>query len=371
MVILQTVHAQDPIYKMISASTTKIMRQQQEQTNNHHVSHPWRSYYIQESQRHRYHHRPHQPSFGSTDYSDKFLELEQARSDRRARIYAVDLKRRRPNQESFTSRIVGFTVLMFGLQLFRPAITDIGMKISDRILRGEQLYRVFTPIFLHGGILHLCSNMISLQRMGHDVERLFGSGRYLATYVAAGICGNLVSAWRSPNPSLGASGAIFGVAGAYFVFLNRNEWLLGEAGEAMTNSIGQMMISNILLGMVLPQIDQWGHLGGLVGGGLMGYLYGPRLYMSEIPVVGDNEEMKSPQRIVIDRPILRTPEYLETIPKSIDRLFHRVEGCIDTHVLNRLLPSEGRPWQLNPHVRSNFYLRQRAPNRSIKPGVVD
>jgi membrane associated rhomboid family serine protease len=350
-------NAQDPIYKVLTVSNVKHQQQQ----------HVWRSYYSQDKHRNRYTTR----LYNSFDYSTNFLSFEEVKRDRRARVYNVDFKRRRPNQMSINSRLVWITILAFGLQVWKPAVTSLGWKISDRILRGEQLYRTVTPIFLHGGILHLATNMISLQRVGNDVEKLFGPSRYLATYIVSGICGNLLSAWRSPNPSLGASGAVFGVVGAYFVFLNRNEWLLGEAGQAITNSIGQTMISNIFLGMVIPQIDQWGHLGGAVGGGLMAYLLGPRLYLSEMPIIENGDTFQRPQRIVIDRPIVCAPDYLESFSITIGKGVTYVTTAFNTQIVNKLLPKGAQPWQLNSHIRSQYYIRQGVPNKSIKPGPVD
>jgi membrane associated rhomboid family serine protease len=347
--VVVVVRAQDPIYRTISASQKPPHA-------------PWRSYYVE--QRHRL--GPHH----FTDYSRKFMDLNEVRKDRRARVFSADIYGRRPNQFSMTTRLVWFTIFTFALQVWKPSITPMGWKISDRILRGEQLYRTVTPIFLHGGLLHLGMNMISLRRIGNDVERLFGPGRYLATYLAAGICGNLLSALQSPNPSLGASGSVFGIAGAYFVFLNRNDWILGEAGQAITNSIGQTMLTNAMLGFFVPQIDQWGHLGGALGGGLMAYAFGPRLYLTEIPT-GSDDDMSRPQRVVIDRPIVRTPEYLETSVKKLDCSMQRIAGFFDTHILRRVMPSGGdQPWQVTPG-RSKSFLPRQAPNRSIKPGPVD
>jgi membrane associated rhomboid family serine protease len=339
---------------LLVSSNTSFQRSQKE----------WRSYYSQ--QRSRYNSR----SFGTIDYSTKFLSMDEVKRDRRARIFNVDFKRRRLNHMSITSRLIWLTLLAFGVQVWKPKITEMGMKISDRILRGEQLYRLVTPILLHGGLLHLGTNMISLQRVGNDVEKLFGPYRYLSLYIASGVCGNLMSAWRSPNPSLGASGSVFGIVGAYFVFLNRNEWLLGETGKAITDAVGQTMITNVFLGLLLPQIDQWGHVGGAIGGGLISYMFGPRLYLSEFSS-GDETEMRRPQRVIIDRPIVCVPHYLEIIPKRIDNSLTHVTTWFNTRILNRLVPSSVQPWQLNPRARSNFYMRQDAPNRSLKPGPVD
>jgi hypothetical protein len=152
--------------------------------------------------------------------------------------------------------------------------------------------------------------------------------------------------------------------------LNRNDWILGEAGQAITNSIGQTMLTNAMLGFFVPQIDQWGHLGGALGGGLMAYAFGPRLYLTEIPT-GSDDDMSRPQRVVIDRPIVRTPEYLETSVKKLDRSMQRIAGFFDTHILRRVMPSGGdQPWQVTPG-RSKSFLPRQAPNRSIKPGPVD
>lgn len=111
---------------------------------------------------------------------------------------------------------------MYITQIFFPAVTQKGIKLSDPILQGQQLWRLATPMFLHGGLPHLLTNIYSLQAVGNDVERYFGPGRYIFTYLVSGVVANYVSALKTPNPSLGASGAVFGIVGAYYVFLNRN-----------------------------------------------------------------------------------------------------------------------------------------------------
>ena len=133
-------------------------------------------------------------------------------------------------------------IAIFALQQFNPRITQMGVKLSDKILNGQELYRLLTPVFLHGGLAHLCVNMFSLKNIGPDVESLFGPGRFLCTYLGAGIAGNIMSAIRSPNPALGASGAVFGIIGAQYVFLNRNDWLLGRQGKRMEDAIVQVCL---------------------------------------------------------------------------------------------------------------------------------
>jgi membrane associated rhomboid family serine protease len=350
---LRHVQSQDPLYALVSHRATTVQSQPS--------SRPWRR-------------RPPSNDGSSTvrrrqpvlkgSYSDKFLEFDTVKNDPRARVFSVDLKSRRPNDFSVTSRLVFFTLATFCLQSWKPSVMTMGMKLSDRILRGEHLYRTITPIFLHGGIYHLFTNMMSLQRVGNSVEKLFGPGRYLATYMAAGMAGNVVSAFQSPNPSVGASGAVFGIVGAYFVFLNRNEWLLGSSGEAITTSIGQTVAMNLLLGYFMPQIDNWAHLGGLVGGGVMAYTFGPRLYLLDVPIGANGET----GRIIIDRPICRAPRYLESIPGKVGRQWQSFASSIDTHVTGAMFPN-GKPWQTS---QSSFgKRRKRLPTRSIKPGKVD
>lgn len=192
--------------------------------------------------------------------------------------------------------------------------------------------------------------MISLQRTGGDVEKLFGGGRYLASYLVAGIAGNIVSAFSSPNPSLGASGAVFGVFGAYFVFLTRNEWLLGESGAAMTNSITQTIAANLLLGALNPVIDNWAHLGGAIGGAAVAYWFGPRLYLTELP--------GSAKQYIVDRPVIRLPRTVEQLPERIGR---SVDGIWQR--IPKLPQQSAKPWRGGDFRRPKRYM----PTKSIKP----
>ena len=85
---------------------------------------------------------------------------------------------------------------------------------------GAGMISAITSLFLHGGIWHLVGNMIFLWVFGRRVEDAFGAGRYLVYYLMAGVCANLITALVQPNmsvPGVGASGAIFGVMGAYLV----------------------------------------------------------------------------------------------------------------------------------------------------------
>jgi len=332
----------------IDDDSEKPQRQQQQQQQQQQQ----RQYYY-DRRRAQQQQRP-TTRYDLEDMSAHFLDRDEWMLDERSRLFRVDLKSRRPNRLSLTSRIVVGTCAAFVAQAVRPDFTAWGMKLSDEILSGKQLYRLLTPVFLHGGIFHLFTNMYSLQQVGNDVERIFGPGRFLATYVVSGVAGNLLSAYKSPNPSLGASGSVFGTVASYFVFLTRNEWLLGSAGEAMSLAIAQTLLANVALGMVNPMIDNWAHLGGAIGGAAVAWYFGPRLYLSELPDGG---------RILIDRPVLRLPRAVESIPERVSDRFARISRRMRVERYKLDMPE--KPWRPRQRQRRNY--RRDPGNRSIKP----
>lgn len=175
------------------------------------------------------------------DFSQHVLDMDSFRKDKRARIWKVNLRTRK--RGAWVGRLVVANFICYALQVVNPRITQMGVKLSEKILNGQELYRLITPVFLHGNVLHLLMNTFSLQNVGPDVESLFGSGRFLGMYLGSGIAGNILSAINSPSPALGASGAIFGMIGAQLVFLNRNDWLLGRQGKRMEDAIIQVCTS--------------------------------------------------------------------------------------------------------------------------------
>ena len=170
-------------------------------------------------------------------------------------------------------------IVIFILQLrTRGWLLEAGAKINGMIVMGE-FYRLLTPVFLHGGVIHLLVNSLSLNAVGPTVEMLFGTDRMVFTYVMAGIGGNCASFLFSPQAmSVGASGAIFGLVGALAVHLVRHKHLYGERSDRMLNAIMQTCVLNLCIGL-LPgsRIDNWGHFGGAAVGALTAFLVGPNL----------------------------------------------------------------------------------------------
>jgi rhomboid protease GluP len=149
------------------------------------------------------------------------------------------------------------------------------MKVNELIVQGEY-WRLITPMFLHGGLLHIGFNMYFLYNIGPGLENRFGRGRFLLLYFLAGFAGNVASMIMTPNPSLGASTAIFGLIGAQgiFIFLNR-DWF-PDRGSSALRSIITVLAINLVFGLTAG-IDNWGHIGGLLGGTLFTFLAGPLL----------------------------------------------------------------------------------------------
>lgn len=144
----------------------------------------------------------------------------------------------------------------------------LGAKVNELIAQG-QYFRLVSCMFLHGGIVHLGVNMYSLYAIGPMVERVYGRVKYLAIYFASGICSSMLSYIYSPSISIGASGAIFGLLGAVLVFAIKSK---GKTGSSFIRSILSVIFVNIFIGMTLPNIDNFGHIGGLVGGMIIAFL---------------------------------------------------------------------------------------------------
>lgn len=183
-----------------------------------------------------------------------------------------------------TLAIILLTVLVFLLQLLSDHLTGNDLpfeylgKINEFILKG-QLWRLITPILLHGGVLHILSNMYALFIIGPAIERIYGTKRYLALYLLAGIFGNVFSFLFTADPSLGASTSIFGLVAAQAVYVFRNRQFFGRAAQPMLMNIGIIILLNLAIGL-LPGIDYWGHVGGLIGGLIFAWLAGPTYIMT-------------------------------------------------------------------------------------------
>jgi rhomboid protease GluP len=127
-------------------------------------------------------------------------------------------------------------------------------------------------MFLHAGIMHIFFNMYSLYVIGPRVEDFYGKWKFLLIYMLSGISGSLLSVMMHDNVvCVGASGAIFGLFGA-LIYLGYNH--RGYLGTMVKSQIIPIVIYNLCLGLFLDGIDMWGHIGGLLGGLVVSYIFG-------------------------------------------------------------------------------------------------
>jgi len=127
-------------------------------------------------------------------------------------------------------------------------------------------------MFLHGSLLHITMNMLSLWFVGRVVESWFDKFSYLIIYFASGIIGGLVSIYFHPNTvAIGASGAIFGIFGAMvgFVLVNRNRL---ASFEEFLKQFGIILLLNLGIGVIFDSVDLSAHVGGLIIGLIGGYM---------------------------------------------------------------------------------------------------
>ena len=190
--------------------------------------------------------------------------------------------RSRPGFKQFpgTYSLIAITLVVFlgqflSVELFQfDWLLEMGAKSGPEILSGE-IWRFITPMFLHVTIPHVLINMYSLYAIGPAVERFFGTARFVAVYLLCGIAGVILSLAFSPYPSAGASGAIFGLLGSLGAFLYLHRGLFGRFGLLQLRQIVLVALLNLGLGL-MPGIDNWGHLGGLLAGIALTLFLGPR-----------------------------------------------------------------------------------------------
>lgn len=134
-------------------------------------------------------------------------------------------------------------------------------------------YRVFTAALLHGGFMHIAFNMYALYLFGPRLEQQVGSPAFAALYVATAGTGGMISYLFGPlnQVSMGASGAIFGLFGAWMFVAWKMRGTPG--GRAMFNQLGVLLAINLALPLLVPGIDWRAHVGGLLGGILIAWLW--------------------------------------------------------------------------------------------------
>ena len=141
----------------------------------------------------------------------------------------------------------------------RPLVV-LGMTYRD-----APWWSVLTATYLHGSLLHILFNVMWIRQLGPDVGHLFGPARYFIIYTVAGAVGFILSNLVSGYPTVGASGAIFGLFAALIVY-GRNQKT--HVSALMTRQIWQWAILLFVMGFLMSGVNNWAHLGGFIGGWL-------------------------------------------------------------------------------------------------------
>jgi len=189
----------------------------------------------------------------------------------------------------FTQIFFAFCLLMYGISLaldpraiFQPmgilsflspsgrSLEALGMT-GAYAMREGRWWTLITAIFLHGGLLHIYFNLSSIRQLAPAVEEIFGTSRLVIIFMVSGVFGYVVSNLRGIPFTVGASGSLFGLLGA-LVFYGRNRG--GTFGAAIYKQSWQGALVNLLLGFMIPIVNNWAHIGGFIGGYAMAMLLG-------------------------------------------------------------------------------------------------
>lgn len=186
-----------------------------------------------------------------------------------------------------TYSILGVTIFVFVLQLASRAFLEFDLPVglfakSNDLIRQGQYWRLLTPALVHGGIAHIGFNMYALLIFGIGLERAFGHWRFLLLYTLGAFGGNVMSFLFTDASSVGASTAIFGLIGAELVFLLQNRKLFAHQFQSAIGNVIFIIAVNLFMGLA-PSIDNWGHIGGLVGGLMFASFAGPLWEVEGIP----------------------------------------------------------------------------------------
>jgi len=145
-----------------------------------------------------------------------------------------------------------------------------GALVRERVLAGE-IWRLITCMFLHGDPGHLIGNCLMLYVMGVAVEHAYDAKQFLLLYFGSGIIGGITSMLMHPGPSIGASGAIFGLIAVVIVFLFKNQKSFCLRDKRIAVVLVIWGCYTIGTGFFSPMVDNFAHLGGAIGGAALAW----------------------------------------------------------------------------------------------------
>ncbi len=189
----------------------------------------------------------------------------------------------KPKLPIITYILIGFLIVSFILSYYMdPSLLDLFCVHGPSIRNGE-FYRLITGAFLHGDEIHLLFNCYALYIIGGQVEGFFGKSRYIAIYLLSALFGSFLSIMFSGNvPSVGASGAVFGLMGALLYFGYHYRVYLSSA---VKSQIIPLIVINLIIGFTSTGIDNAAHIGGLIGGVIASIAVGVKYKSSKLEMI--------------------------------------------------------------------------------------
>ena len=167
-----------------------------------------------------------------------------------------------------TYALIFINIFVFLLQSISEEVTANYAVYNLGVIKYHEYYRIFTGMFLHANVIHLAFNMYALYVLGKQLESFLGKYKYILVYLGSGIFGSLMSLAINSGiiVGVGASGAIFGLIGSLLCF---GYYYRVYLGQVIRTQIMPLLIFNLAIGLAVPGIDVFAHIGGLVGGFLV------------------------------------------------------------------------------------------------------
>jgi len=185
-------------------------------------------------------------------------------------------------QYKITYSLIAINILGYMLSAFLSqslidmdieVLVDMGALFGPMTVLDGEWWRLFTAMFLHGGMTHLLMNMFSLYLIGRGVEQYFNTTSYLSIYLFSGLLGGLASLYMHPaSVGVGASGAIFGIFGAMGGFFIAHRDKIEAHTKAFMKEFAIIIGINLVIGFSIPSVDVSAHIGGLIVGFIGGYI---------------------------------------------------------------------------------------------------
>ena len=200
------------------------------------------------------------------------------------RVEPAPWVQRQSSSMAVTQAIFGINVAVFVAMTLAVGVSMLNNPAGQDLVRwganfgpltaSGQWWRLLTCVFVHGGLLHIGFNMWCLWSLGRIAESVYGHWTFAAVYLIAGLAASLTSLiWNPAILSVGASGAIFGIAGALIASFYLGEFALPRAALAGTlRSVVVFVGYNLVFGAVIARTDNAAHVGGLLMGLLLGAL---------------------------------------------------------------------------------------------------